>query len=217
MEKELNSTLSNLRKNYASNELTEDSIDKNPFKQFEKWFNEALDSDVLEPNAMSIATSGKDNIPSIRTVLLKYFDEKGFTFFTNYESKKATQISENENVALLFTWLPLERQIKIQGKACKIPTSESLKYFLSRPKGSQIGAWVSKQSSITTRSLLANKFAEMKSKFEKGEVPLPSFWGGYCVEPHTIEFWQGRPSRLHDRIQFERQDNGDWNIERLAP
>ena len=150
--------------------------------------------------------------------LKKYFDEKGFVFFTNFESKKAEQIDANPNVSMLFFWSDAARQVKIRGKAERIPTSETLKYFLARPRGSQIGAWVSAQSSIiSSRSLLENKFQEMKLKFSNKEIPLPSFWGGYRVVPEVIEFWQGRHNRLHDRFQFTKQDDDSWSIERLAP
>ena len=167
---------------------------------------------------MSLATVGQDLRPRVRTVLLKIFDERGFVFFTNYESRKARQIAENENVSLLFPWLALERQVIVCGTAEKISTAESLAYFVTRPRGSQLGAWVSAQSSvITTRSLLEQKWEEMKRKFGEGQVPLPDFWGGYRVVPRDIEFWQGRPSRLHDRFSYTRQPDGTWKIERLSP
>jgi pyridoxamine 5'-phosphate oxidase len=167
---------------------------------------------------MSLATVGADQRPVVRTVLLKSYDERGFVFFTNFESRKARQIAENANVSVLFPWLALERQVIVCGTAEKIGTAESLAYFLTRPRGSQLGAWVSAQSSvITTRSLLEQKWEEMKRKFGEGEVPLPSFWGGYRIVPREVEFWQGRPSRLHDRFLYTRQADGSWNIERLAP
>ena len=157
-------------------------------------------------------------MPSIRTVLLKIFDEKGFIFFTNYKSTKAKQVEENPKAAALFAWLDLERQVKIEGSIEKISSTESLKYFLSRPKGSQIGAWVSHQSEvITSRSLLEQKFDEIKKKFLKGEVPFPSFWGGYAIKPIRIEFWQGGQDRLHDRFLYELQEDNTWSISRLAP
>ena len=166
----------------------------------------------MDPNAVSISTVDRENRPSSRTVLLKYFDESGFVFFTNFESKKAMQIEDNPNVALLFFWSDAARQVKIRGKAERIPTAETLKYFISRPRGSQIGAWVSAQSSvISSRSLLENKFQEIKQKFSNKEVPLPSFWGGYRVVPEEMEFWQGRRNRLHDRFQYTKQDDGSWS------
>ncbi|MFA9374993.1 MAG: pyridoxamine 5'-phosphate oxidase [Poseidonibacter sp.] len=209
--------LSQLRRKYTTKGLKIKDLDSNPIKQFETWFKNAIDAKLLEPNAMSLATVGNDMMPSIRTVLLKTFDEQGFVFFTNYKSKKAEQIEQNPKAALLFTWLELERQIKIEGTIEKISTTDSLKYFLSRPKGSQIGAWVSHQSEIiSSRSLLEQKFDEMKKKFVKGEVPFPSFWGGYIIKPIHIEFWQGGQDRLHDRFTYTLKDN-NWEVSRLAP
>ena len=210
--------LSALRGKYTTRNLEIDDLDKNPFKQFELWFNDAMNAKLVEPNAFSLCTVGKDMLPSVRTVLLKTFDEDGFVFFTNYKSTKAKQIEQNPQVAVLFPWLALERQVKIEGTIEKIPTTKSLKYFLSRPKGSQIGAWVSHQSEvISSRSLLEQKFDEMKNKFAKGEVPFPSFWGGYLIKPLKIEFWQGGDDRLHDRFLYELNDNGNWDRKRLAP
>jgi len=210
--------LSNLRAKYTTRGLDIKDLNSNPFIQFEKWFNDAMDAKLTEPNAFCLATVGVDMMPSIRTVLLKTFDEKGFVFFTNYKSTKAKQIEENPKVAALFAWLDLERQVKIEGNIERISTTDSLKYFLSRPKGSQIGAWVSHQSEIiSSRSLLEQKFDEMKKKFLKGEVPFPSFWGGYAIKPVRIEFWQGGQDRLHDRFLYELQDDNSWQISRLAP
>jgi pyridoxamine 5'-phosphate oxidase len=210
--------LEEMRRSYAQRSLDRDDLDSNPFVQFDRWMREAVETQLLEPNAMALATTGADGQPTLRTVLLKGFDERGFVFYTNYASTKARQIAGNAHVALLFAWLPLERQVAVTGRAEKISTGESLKYFLSRPRDSQIGAWASRQSEvITTRSLLEGKFAEMKAKFSRGEVPLPDFWGGYRVTPLTFEFWQGRPSRLHDRFQYAQQPDGAWRIERLMP
>lgn len=210
--------LSALRAKYTTRNLEIDDLDKNPFKQFELWFSDAMNAKLIEPNAFSLCTVGKDMMPSIRTVLLKTFDEEGFVFFTNYKSTKAKQIEENPQAAILFPWLALERQVKIEGTIEKISTTKSLKYFLSRPKGSQIGAWVSHQSEvITSRSLMEQKFDEMKNKFANGEVPFPSFWGGYIVKPIRIEFWQGGDNRLHDRFLYELQENKTWSAKRLAP
>ena len=210
--------LTQIRGKYTTKFLDIEHLDTNPFKQFEKWFNDAINEEVSEPNAMILATVGKDMMPSVRAVLLKTFDEKGFVFFTNYKSKKAAQIKENPNAAALFSWIDMERQIKIEGSVEKISTADSLKYFLSRPKGSQIGAWVSHQSSIiTSRGLLEQKFDEIKRKFSKGEVPFPDFWGGYIIKPIRIEFWQGGQDRLHDRFLYEKDEKGSWTIKRLAP
>ena len=210
--------LTSLRAKYTTKGLDIKDLNQDPFMQFETWFNEAINAKLTEPNAFSLATVGSDMMPSIRTVLLKIFDEKGFVFFTNYKSTKAKQVEENPKAAALFAWLDLERQVKIEGSIEKISSTESLKYFLSRPKGSQIGAWVSHQSEvITSRSLLEQKFDEIKKKFLKGEVPFPSFWGGYAIKPIRIEFWQGGQDRLHDRFLYELQEDNTWSISRLAP
>jgi pyridoxamine 5'-phosphate oxidase len=198
--------------------LKRDELDPDPFRQFQQWFTQAIDADIPEPNAMSLATVAESGQPWLRTVLLKIYDERGFVFFTNYDSRKARQIAGQSRVALLFPWAALGRQVKITGQADRIPLMESVKYFATRPRGSQIGAWASPQSEvITSRALLEAKFDEMKRKFAKGEVPLPSFWGGYRVVPETIEFWQARESRLHDRFLYSRGVEGRWQIERLAP
>jgi len=210
--------LSEMRRNYAAQALDLGDLRPSPFTQFDHWMRQAIESELLEPNAMALATVGTDGQPTLRTVLLKGFDEKGFVFYTNYESAKARQIDSNPQVALLFQWLPLERQVTVTGRAEKIPAMESLGYFLSRPRDSQIGAWASQQSAvITTRSILEGKFAEMKAKFATGNIPLPSFWGGYRVAPLTFEFWQGRPNRLHDRFRYERKPAAAWTISRLMP
>lgn len=211
------SNIADLRKEYQQASLDLDSVKKNPIDQFEEWFQQALNGDILEPNAMIVGTSDPTGQPTQRTVLLKAFDYQGFVFYTNYKSRKAKHISENSRVSLLFPWYGLERQVIIQGTAEKVSQVESLKYFMSRPTGSRLGAWVSHQSQvITSRSILEMKLAEMKRKFKDGEVPLPDFWGGFRVIPHTIEFWQGRPSRLHDRIEFIKKDD-QWAAHRLSP
>ena len=210
--------LEDMRRNYATRSLDLADLKADPFAQFDHWMREAIETEVLEPNAMSLATADADGRPNLRTVLLKAFDERGLVFYTNYESAKARDIAANPRVALMFTWLPLERQVVITGQAAKISAAESLKYFLSRPHDSQIGAWASRQSEvITTRSLLETKFAEMKTKFMRGEVPLPDHWGGYRVVPATFEFWQGRPNRMHDRFRYRLQPDDLWTIERLMP
>lgn len=209
--------ISEMRRDFESEGLDRDALDNNPIKQFQTWFSDARETGILEPNAMSLATTGGDGMPDIRTVLLKYFDESGFVFYTNYGSRKARELEENPKAALLFPWIALNRQVRIQGKVEKVSRSESLRYFASRPRNSQIGAWVSEQSrAITSRGLLEQKVAEMKRRFSAGEIPLPDFWGGYRVVPERIEFWQGRPSRLHDRFEYVKQDDG-WIIDRLQP
>jgi pyridoxamine 5'-phosphate oxidase len=206
------------RSEYTRGALDRLQLKPSPFDQFALWFQEAMDAKIPEPNAMSLATTGADQRPLVRTVLLKSYDERGFVFYTNLESRKARQIAENSSVSLLFPWLTLERQVIICGATEKVSTAETLAYFVTRPRGSQLGAWVSAQSSvITTRSLLEQKWEEMKRKFGEGQVPLPSFWGGYRVVPRDIEFWQGRPNRLHDRFLYTRQRGGSWNIDRLSP
>lgn len=211
--------ISDLRQEYTLKGLTREELNQDPFKQFELWFQQACDADLPEPNVMCLATVSPTGQPSQRMVLLKYFDRRGFVFFTNYESRKARQIEQNSQVSLLFFWVALERQIKICGNAAKIPTAESLKYFATRPRGSQIGAWCSQQSTvISSRTILELKFDEIKRKFQNREIPLPSAWGGYRVEPHSLEFWQGRPNRLHDRFLYSRLDaESAWDIQRLAP
>lgn len=207
-----------LRRSATGFALDREDLNDDPIVQFEDWFRYACETVPLDPNAVALSTVDQNMRPSSRTVLLKSFDERGFVFYTNYESTKAAHIEKNPNVSLLFFWSEAARQVKIRGKAEKIPTSESLAYFLSRPRGSQIGAWVSAQSSvISSRSLLESKFQEIKQKFRNKEISLPSFWGGYRVVPDEIEFWQGRRNRLHDRFQFTKRDDGSWKIERLAP
>lgn len=210
--------IAGLRRSATGFALDREGLHEDPILQFEDWFRYACESVPLDPNAVTLSTVDGQQRPSSRTVLLKSFDADGFVFFTNYESDKAAQITTNPNVSLLFFWSDAARQVKIRGTAEKISTGESLEYFLTRPRGSQAGAWVSAQSSVvSSRSLLENKFQEIKTKFKNKEIPLPSFWGGYRVVPYEIEFWQGRRNRLHDRFRYTRQDDGSWAIERLAP
>lgn len=210
--------ISHLREEYTRAGLDRDTLKKDPFQQFELWFSQAQEAGLPEPNAMSLATASTSGAPSLRTVLLKYFDNKGFVFFTNYSSHKSRDITENPAVALMFPWITLERQVIVRGRAEKVSSAESLRYFSSRPQGSQLGAWVSHQSSVISgRKLLEMKLAEMKRKFKAGKIPLPDFWGGYRVVPEKVEFWQGRPSRLHDRFLYALDGSGQWQIDRLAP
>ena len=207
-----------MRQTYKDLSLDRDKLDSDPFNQFELWFGEADQAEPI-PNAMSLATVCQSGAPSLRTVLLKIFDKRGFIFFTNYKSKKAIQLSQNKNVAILFNWIALERQVVIEGKAEKIDTNESMKYFLSRPRGSQLGAWVSNQSSIlSSREELEMKLEKIKSRFsEKTPIPVPDFWGGYRIKPVSFEFWQGRPNRLHDRFLYSKINENSWGIKRLSP
>lgn len=207
--------IENLRKDYSLAKLNEDSIDHDPFKQFEKWFNEALNSKLLEPNAMALATSVDDK-PSVRIVLLKGFNEKGFIFYTNYNSHKGKALQNNPHIALTFFWSELQRQVRIEGKAEKISQEKSTEYFHSRPRGSQLGAAASPQSQIITREELEKTYSDLEKEYQDKEIHKPEHWGGFLVIPETIEFWQGRSSRLHDRIFF-RKENGFWNFVRLAP
>jgi len=210
--------LADMRREYSVKPLNREVLNADPVRQFDAWFNEATAVEAMDANAMSIATAAADGQPSLRTVLLKYYDATGFVFYTNLGSRKAREIETNPHVALLFYWHELHRQVKITGVAEKVSAADNLKYFSRRPRDSQLGAWVSHQSSIiSARSVLENKFAEMKEKFAHGEVPLPSFWGGYRVRPSHIEFWQGRENRLHDRFMYHRIDDDRWSINRLAP
>lgn len=211
------SEIHHLRVDYKHEPLTEESLNPDPIAQFRQWFQEAHASGLPEPNAMTLGTADKNGRISCRTVLLKAYDERGFVFFTNYGSRKAQQIAENPRAALLFPWVALARQIEIAGPVEKISPAESLAYFMSRPVGSRLGAWVSEQSQvISSRNVLLAKFEELKTKFANGEIPKPDFWGGYRVVPETIEFWQGGGDRLHDRFLYT-QKNRTWSHVRLSP
>jgi pyridoxamine 5'-phosphate oxidase len=206
------------RSEYKHGALDLADLNPSPFEQFAVWFAQAIEAKTAEPNAMSLATTGNDGRPLVRTVLLKSYDDHGFVFFTNLESRKARQLTENPEASALFPWLALERQVIICGPVEKVSLAETASYFATRPRGSQLGAWVSPQSSvITVRKLLEEKWEEMKRKFGDGEIPVPSWWGGYRIVPREIEFWQGRPSRLHDRFLYTRGADGSWKIDRLAP
>jgi len=207
-----------LRNEYKQGSLDRDELSTTPVVQFEQWFQQAKDSEVAEVNAMQLATVSNTGRPSVRTVLMKAFDEQGFVFYTNYESQKAQEMAQNPQVSALFFWKELERQVEISGKVEKVATADSLKYFLSRPQGSQLGAWVSQQSSvIESRCFLEQKLAEMKHKFAQGDIPLPDFWGGYRLIPDAVEFWQGKPNRLHDRFEYRLGVDKSWDIVRLSP
>lgn len=208
--------LNQLRREFKQNPLHQSELKLDPFAQFEIWLEEAIKMNISLPNAMSLATMGFDNL-SIRTVLLKDFDSKGFVFFTNYDSKKSKQIGINAKAALLFSWLDLQRQVKISGSIEKVSLAESIRYFATRPRNSQLAAWASHQSAkIPSRQHLTEKFTSIEAKFAKQKVPLPDFWGGYRVLPDSIEFWQGQENRLHDRFIYEKNQQ-KWLISRLAP
>lgn len=211
--------LSQFRREYLKAGLERADLNIDPVLQFSAWFEQARKTDIADPTAMILATVGSGGRPSQRTVLLKYFDPQGFVFFTNYGSRKAMEIQGNPQVSLLFVWLELERQVMITGMASKISVAESARYFMSRPKESQMAAWVSSQSQpLSSKQMLMQKFYEMKAKIGEGKVPLPTFWGGYRVVPVEIEFWQGGKNRLHDRFLYSRAAGADiWTIDRLAP
>lgn len=214
----MNKNIADIRRDYSCQSLSETDIAPDPVQQFEKWWHEAVRSKIDEVNAMTLATASPDGLPSARIVLLKDFNEKGFVFFTNYESYKGQQLAENPKACLVFFWKELERQVRITGLVKKISEKESDEYFQSRPEGSRIGVWTSPQSRIIdSRTVLDEKFNELTAQMEGTHIPRPSYWGGYLVQPVVFEFWQGRPNRLHDRIQYTLQDDGSWKIERLAP
>ena len=214
----MNKSIADIRRDYSHKNLTENDVDANAITQFGKWWLEAVNSKIEEVNAMVLATASLDALPSARIVLLKEFNDKGFVFFTNYESYKAQQLAENPKACLVFFWKELERQVRITGLIEKVSGKQSDEYFQSRPESSRIGAWVSPQSRvIESRTWLDEKFNELVIKMESNSTIRPSHWGGYIVKPVVIEFWQGRPNRLHDRLQYTLDESGNWKIERLAP
>ena len=210
--------IDDIRRSYTKDKLDADNLAADPIVQFEQWLKDVIAAELPDPTAMCVATVDASGQPSQRLVLLKDVNSSGFTFYTNLGSRKASELAVNPKVSLHFPWHPLERQVIVYGTAERVPSSQVVKYFLSRPKESQLAAWASEQSRpISTRHALMQKFAEIKHKFEHGEVPLPSFWGGFLVKPSKIEFWQGGEHRLHDRFMYQRQADGSWQIERLCP
>jgi pyridoxamine 5'-phosphate oxidase len=211
-------SLARLRKEYRSALLERNALPNSPFTQFDLWLSEAIEAEILEPNAMTLATASADGAPSSRTVLLKKADQQGLVFFTNYESRKAQQLSANPRASLTFLWKELERQVTVEGRVEKTSREEAADYFSQRPRASQLGAWASNQSHpIESRAPLEESYAKFTLLYQEKEVPCPPFWGGYRVIPHRFEFWQGRVNRLHDRFQYSLGTDGLWNIDRLAP
>ena len=214
----MDTSVADLRKDYTLQGLRETDALPNPFQQFQKWFDQALAAQLTEPNAMTLATATQSGKPSARMVLLKDFDERGFVFYTNYKSHKGQELAENPQAALVFWWAELERQVRISGQVEKLSNQESDEYFHSRPFSSRLGAWASAQSQvISDRVVLELRLQELKTEYENKDVPRPPHWGGFRVIPTVIEFWQGRPNRLHDRLDYRRLNDGRWLIERLSP
>ncbi len=208
----------NLRLDYKAATLLENDVDKNPIIQFEKWFKQAIDAQILEPNAMTLATASPNGVPQARIVLLKEFDAQGFVFYSNYDSQKGKTLLQNPYAALVFFWGDVERQIRIEGVVERVADEQSATYFKTRPWGSKLGAWVSPQSSVIAgRDFLEDRLKQLEKQYADGDVPKPEHWGGFRVIPHKIEFWQGRRNRLHDRLVYTHQKDGSWTIARLAP
>lgn len=207
-----------LRREYADTGLDERDVDANPFNQFETWFQEAIDAKIDLPDAMTLATATRDGMPSARIVLLRGLDERGFVFYTDYESQKGEELAENPNAALVFYWRELDRQVRITGQVSKVSRENSNNYFQTRPVDSRLAALASKQSEvIPNRAVLEERFKELAAQYQDEEIPLPSDWGGYRLSPNMIEFWSGRPSRLHDRLRYTIQPDNNWRIERISP
>lgn len=210
-------SITDLRRQYASAPLDEREVDPDPLRQFARWFAEAERAEVAEPTAMTLATATPDGVPSARMVLLKGFDPRGFTFFTDYRSQKGRELEANPRAALVFYWGELDRQVRIGGRVTRLSPEESEAYFRTRPRGSRLGAWSSHQSAVLPdRAALEARFREVAARYPEGEIPLPPYWGGYLVAPEVFEFWQGRENRLHDRVRY-RREGGSWRIERLSP
>ena len=213
-----NMALEDMRKDYGLAGLLEKDLAKNPFRQFEQWFQEAEAAKITEPNAMTLATAGRDGRPSARTVLLKGCDGRGFVFYTSYESRKGRELDANARATLLFAWVAMERQVTAEGTVVRVSREESEAYFQSRPRANQLAAWASPQSTVVAgRAVLEESHRVIEKKYEGRTIPLPPSWGGLRLVPESVEFWQGRRSRLHDRLRYRREAGGDWVVERLAP
>ncbi len=209
---------SDLRREYMQRGLHESELAEDPFSQFQRWFDAAVEAELPEPNAMTLATATPDGRPSARMVLLKQVDERGFVFFSNYESRKGGELAQNPRAALVFFWVQLERQVRVEGAVERVSAEESDAYFHSRPRGSQLGSAASHQSQVISgREVLERRVAELEAQYGEGEIPRPDFWGGFRVIPEVVEFWQGRANRLHDRLRYRKDDNGQWVVERLSP
>lgn len=211
-------SIADMRRQYNMGHLSEQDLTSHPMDLFKRWLGEAIDAKIPDPTAMTVATVDSNGQPSQRIVLLKNYDQDGFVFYTNLGSRKARELANNPKISIHFPWFFMERQVRVCGVAEKLTTAQNARYFLSRPKDSQLAAWASQQSQpISSRELLMTQFKQMKDKFAKGEIPLPDFWGGFKVAPHQIEFWQGGEDRLHDRFEYTRQADDSWQIQRLMP
>jgi pyridoxamine 5'-phosphate oxidase len=218
LKEDLSRWIASLRRDVPESQLEEADVAPNPIDQFGAWLQEAIDAGLTFPNAMALATASAERVPSARIVLLKGIDERGFVFFTNYESRKGRELAENPRAAALFHWQQLGRQVRVEGEVVALPSEESEAYFRTRPRGSRLAAWASRQSEvITSRRVLEKRFAELSLSYEEQDIPLPPFWGGYLLRPRVIELWQARRDRLHDRLRYRKDEEGSWMVERLAP
>jgi pyridoxamine 5'-phosphate oxidase len=218
LKEDLSRWIASLRRDVSESQLEESDVAPDPIDQFGAWMQEAIDAGLTFPNAMALATASAEGVPSARIVLLKGIDERGFVFFTNYESRKGRELAENPRAAVVFHWQQLGRQVRVEGEVVALPSEESEAYFRTRPRGSRLAAWASRQSEvITSRRVLEKRFAELSISYHEQDIPLPPFWGGYLLKPRVIELWQARRNRLHDRVRYRKDEEGSWMVERLAP